>query len=59
MDGHARTSTELSVVATVSPSTTSVHLNRLKIAHHRMQNPSDRVCCPLFLHGRIGSGRPD
>ena len=33
MDGHARTSTELSVVAEVSPSTASVHLNRLKIAH--------------------------
>jgi DNA-binding transcriptional ArsR family regulator len=30
MDGHARTSTELTVVAEVSPSTTSVHLNRLK-----------------------------
>jgi DNA-binding transcriptional ArsR family regulator len=33
MDGHAPTSTELSVVAEVSPSTTSVHLNRLKISH--------------------------
>jgi DNA-binding transcriptional ArsR family regulator len=33
MDGHARTSTELSVVAEVTPSTASVHLNRLKIAH--------------------------
>lgn len=31
MDGHARTSTELSVVAEVSPSTASVHLNRLKM----------------------------
>jgi DNA-binding transcriptional ArsR family regulator len=30
MDGHARTSTELSVVAEVSPSTASAHLNRLK-----------------------------
>jgi DNA-binding transcriptional ArsR family regulator len=30
MDGQARTSTELSVVAQVSPSTTSVHLERLK-----------------------------
>ena len=28
-DGHARTSTELSVVANVSPSTASAHLNRL------------------------------
>jgi DNA-binding transcriptional ArsR family regulator len=32
VDGHARTSTELSVVAEVSPSTTSVHLNRLAAA---------------------------
>ena len=30
MDGHARTGTELAVVAQVSPSTASVHLNRLK-----------------------------
>ena len=30
MDGHARTGTELAVVADVSPSTASVHLNRLK-----------------------------
>jgi len=30
MDGHARTSTELAVVAGVSPSTASVHLNRLQ-----------------------------
>lgn len=29
MDGHARTSTELSTVAEVSPSTTSVHLSKL------------------------------
>jgi DNA-binding transcriptional ArsR family regulator len=29
MDGHARTSTELAMVAQVSPSTASVHLNRL------------------------------
>ncbi len=33
MDGHARTSTELAVVADVGPSTASEHLNRLKIAH--------------------------
>jgi DNA-binding transcriptional ArsR family regulator len=32
MDGHARTSTELSVVAGVSPSTASVHLSRLMSA---------------------------
>ena len=30
MDGLARTSTELAIVANVSPSTASVHLNRLK-----------------------------
>ena len=29
LDGHARTSTELAIVADVSPSTTSVHLQRL------------------------------
>ncbi len=29
MDGHARTSTELAIVGGVSPSTASVHLNRL------------------------------
>lgn len=29
MDGHARTSTELAMVAQVTPSTASVHLNRL------------------------------
>jgi DNA-binding transcriptional ArsR family regulator len=33
MDGHARTSTELATVAEVSPSTASVHLNRLKADH--------------------------
>jgi DNA-binding transcriptional ArsR family regulator len=33
MDDHARTSTELAVVADVSPSTASAHLNRLKVAH--------------------------
>lgn len=33
MDGHARTSTELAVVAGVSPSTTSAHLDRLKTEH--------------------------
>ena len=32
MDGHARTSTELAAVADVSPSTGSVHLNRLRAA---------------------------
>jgi DNA-binding transcriptional ArsR family regulator len=33
MDGHARTSTELAIVAEVSPSTASAHLNRLKTEH--------------------------
>lgn len=32
LDGHARTSTELAVVAEVSPSTASVHLNHLRTA---------------------------
>jgi hypothetical protein len=31
LDGHARTSTELAMVAEVSPSTASVHLKRLKL----------------------------
>jgi DNA-binding transcriptional ArsR family regulator len=31
VDGHARTSTELALVGGVSPSTASVHLNRLKM----------------------------
>jgi len=30
MDGHARTATELAMVAEISPSTASAHLNRLK-----------------------------
>jgi DNA-binding transcriptional ArsR family regulator len=33
MDGHARTATELGVVAKVSPSTASVHLAKLKANH--------------------------
>lgn len=33
IDGHARTSTELAVVADVSPSTASAHLNRLTAEH--------------------------
>lgn len=33
MDGHARTSTELAVVAQVSPSTASAHLARLRDQH--------------------------
>lgn len=33
LDGHARTSTELAIVAEVGLSTTSVHLNRLRAAH--------------------------
>jgi DNA-binding transcriptional ArsR family regulator len=33
MDGHARTSTELAVVADVNPSTASAHLKRLKAEH--------------------------
>src|SRR5580704_4803902 len=33
LDGHARTSTELAMVADVTPSTASAHLNRLKTEH--------------------------
>jgi len=33
LDGHARTSTELAIVADVTPSTASAHLNRLRAEH--------------------------
>ena len=33
LDGHARTSTELAVIAGVGPSTASAHLQRLTAAH--------------------------
>jgi DNA-binding transcriptional ArsR family regulator len=33
MDGHARTSTELAIVAGIGPSTASVHLHRLQSEH--------------------------
>lgn len=33
LDGHARTSTELATIAEVTPSTASIHLNRLREAH--------------------------
>ena len=33
LDGHARTATELAIVGEVSPSTASVHLDRLKTEH--------------------------
>lgn len=33
VDGHARTSTELAMVAQVTPSTASAHLNRLRTEH--------------------------
>lgn len=33
LDGHARTATELAIVGGVSPSTASVHLDRLKTEH--------------------------
>src|SRR5579864_4539475 len=33
VDGRARTSTELAIVAGVSPSTASVHLHRLRTGH--------------------------
>ncbi len=65
MDGHARTSTELAVVAGVSPSTTSVHLHRLEKVHlvtvmvqgkHRFYslegpNVADTLECLIVLAG--------
>ena len=50
MDGHARTSTELAVVADVSPSTASVHLQSAEDAA-----PGQSVCpgeAPLLQSGR-------
>jgi DNA-binding transcriptional ArsR family regulator len=47
VDGQARTSTELSVVAEVSPSTASVHLKRLAKAH----------LVKLLVHGKHRSYR--
>ncbi|HEY6368949.1 MAG TPA: helix-turn-helix domain-containing protein, partial [Candidatus Sulfotelmatobacter sp.] len=45
VDGRARTSTELSVVAEVSPSTASIHLKRLAKAH----------LVKLLVHGKYRS----
>src|ERR1043166_3579184 len=42
MDGHARTSTELAIVADVSPSTASAHLGRL----------SERRLVTVFVQGK-------
>jgi DNA-binding transcriptional ArsR family regulator len=69
LDGHARTSTELSVVAEVSPSTASVHLNRLKTAHlvkvlvrgkHRFYNlEGSKVASALEALSIIAGGSPE
>ena len=56
MDGHARTSTELAVVGDVSPSTASVHLNRLKA--ERLVSVFAREA-PLLQPGRSECGRCD
>lgn len=69
MDGHARTSTELAVVAGVSASTASVHLRRLRAEslvnlrtqgrHHYYCLASPEVATVLEnLSGLAGGGRP-
>lgn len=42
LDGHARTSTELATVAEVTPSTASIHLNRLKAENLVLLQPQGR-----------------
>ena len=69
MDGHARTSTELAVVAEVSPSTASVHLARLKAQQlvkvlaqgkHRYYSLGDgRVAAALEALMVLGGKRPE
>jgi len=43
MDGHARTSTELAIVAEVSPSTASVHLPPVKYRRSCKSSPSGKA----------------
>jgi DNA-binding transcriptional ArsR family regulator len=50
MDGHTRASTELAIVAEVSPSTASVHLNRLK---------ADTACVWCIASNRATAYRDD
>src|ERR1700731_2986589 len=67
MDNHARTSTELAVVADVSPSTASVHLNRLKterlvVVHvqgqHRYYSLFGPEVAALLEQMTVVAGRP-
>jgi DNA-binding transcriptional ArsR family regulator len=68
MDGAARTSTELSVVAEVSPSTASAHLARLREAglvaviaqgrHRYFRLASGEVAAVLESLGVLAGGRP-
>jgi DNA-binding transcriptional ArsR family regulator len=55
MDGHARTSTELAVVAEVSPSTASVHLGRL-MAEQLVKVQAQGKHRFYSLHGRDVAG---
>jgi DNA-binding transcriptional ArsR family regulator len=69
LDGHARTSTELAVIAEVSPSTASVHLKRLAERQlvrvlaqgkHRYYNlEGERVAAALEALMVLGGKRPD
>ena len=69
VDGHARTSTELAIVAEVSPSTASVHLSRLKAErlvkvavqgkhrYYSLENP--HVAAALEGLSVLAGARPD
>jgi len=67
LDGHARTSTELAVVAEVSPSTASVHLHRLeresliavyKQGKHRYYSLSGREVANALEALNVVAGKP-
>jgi len=67
MDGHARTSTELAIVAEVGASTASVHLNRLREARlvtvfaqgkHRYYSLADRHVAAVLESLNVLAGGP-
>src|SRR5262245_57503655 len=69
VDGHARTSTELAAVAGVTPSTASVHLQRLKAQglvkllaqgkHRYYSLESPQVAAALEALSVLAGGRPE
>ena len=70
MDGRARTSTELAAIAEVSPSTASVHLQRLtsddlisverqgKHRYYRLRRPAVRSAAGMAVWTRKRGGTP-